>query len=510
MSDDQQLFASALQSSGAAPGTQVAERPTRPPRQRRRRPPVEDLLPFDDELLVQPRQLRIIGLKPGWPIVALLGLYPLWWALGLGTFIYPLIAVPMLVALLRLHRPIRVPPGFGLWLLFLLIVVGSLVALGYNPSGTLPGSVAGRLPATALRLSEYIALTIILVYVGNLSERELPQRRLIKLLAWSFMITVAGGLLGTFFPKFEFTSPVELLLPQSMSSNSFVRSLTHPYAAQNMHVFGVGSNTPRAAAPWSYTNTWGSNYSILIGWFLVYGWVLAKKTWHRVVTLGILAVSVIPVVATLNRGLWLSLGALAFYVAIRMAMRGRLWTIVALVAGGMVVAVVIFFTSIGALVMDRLKYGHSNDIRIYTTVEVLKGVRESPWIGFGSTRSTQGSDQSIAVGASPSCPSCGNHDLGSNGQFWLELYTHGILGVALFISFFVVAIWKFRHDRSAVGIVTSAVLSISLLAMFYYNTLVTPLAFLFLSYATLWRRHLLMAERQRTRAESELDPAQVL
>lgn len=503
MSDDQQLFISALPATGAA-ATQVVDRPKRT----RRRPAIQDYLPLDyGDVLVQPRQLRIIGLRPGWPIVALLALYPLWWALGLGTFIYPLIAFPMFIALMRQRRPIKVPPGFGLWLLFLVIVVGSLVALGYNPSGTLPGTVAGRLPATALRLSEYIGLTIILVYVGNLTEKELPQRRLIKLLAWSFVITVAGGLLGTFLPKFEFTSPVELLLPHSVASNSFVRSLTHPYAAQNMHVFGAGSDTPRAAAPWSYTNTWGSNYSILIGWFLVYGWVLAKKTWHRLVTLGVVAVSVVPVVATLNRGLWLSLGALALYVAVRMAMRGRLWTIVALAAGAMVVGVVMLFTSVGALVTDRLEHGHSNDIRIYTTQEVLKGVRESPWIGFGSTRSTQGSDQSIAVGASPACPSCGNHDLGSNGQFWLELYTHGILGVALFMSFFIVAIWKFRHDRSAVGIVTSAVLSISLLAMFYYNTLVTPLAFLFLSYATLWRRHLLMAERKRVRAEADLESA---
>jgi O-antigen ligase len=398
-----------------------------------------------------------------------------------------------------------VPPGFGVWLLYLLIVIGSLVALGYNPSGTLPGTIGGRLPAVALRLSEYIGLTIILIYVGNLTDKELPQRKLVKLLAWSFVITVAGGLLGTFFPKFEFTSPVEILLPGSFGGNSFVRSLTHPYAAQNMHVFGVGSDTPRAAAPWSYTNTWGNNYSILVGWFLIFGWVWAKKLWHRVVTVGILLISAIPVIGSLNRGLWLSLGAMALYVGVRMAMRGRLWTIVAMMLGATVVAVVMLFTSVGGLIMNRLEHGHSNDIRIYTTKEVLEGVRESPWIGFGSTRSTQGSDQSIAVGASPACPSCGNHDLGSNGQVWLELYTHGIIGVTLFLMFFVVALWKYRHDRSAVGIVTSTVLLISLLASFYYNTLVTPLAFIFLSYATLWRRHQFLDERARKRRAAGLD-----
>jgi hypothetical protein len=50
----------------------------------------------------------------GWPLTALLMLYPLWWALGMGTLIVFVLAVPMAIHLLR-RRPILVPPGFGIW-----------------------------------------------------------------------------------------------------------------------------------------------------------------------------------------------------------------------------------------------------------------------------------------------------------------------------------------------------------------------------------------------------------
>ena len=210
---------------------------------------------------------------PAWPVASVLALYPLWWALGLGVLIFPIMAAPMLVLLVRRRaagRPLRLPPGFAWWALFLAAVLISIAALGADPAGTVAEHADARLVAVVYRLLMYASLTVLLVYAGNLTEAELPRRRLVKLLGWLFVVTVLGGLLGMVAGRFEFTSPVEWLLPPDVRGKGFVQSLVHPYAAQIMDI--VGGEKPRPAAPWGYTNTWGNNFCLLMGWLVVAAW----------------------------------------------------------------------------------------------------------------------------------------------------------------------------------------------------------------------------------------------
>ncbi len=431
-------------------------------------------------------------LPPAWPLTALLLLYPLWWALGFGVLIYLLVAAPMAWALAR-RRPIRIPPGFTLWLLFLAVVVISMAALEFDPPGTLPTSAWQRLPGTVLRLAEYASLTVLLLYVGNLSKKELPQSRLIRLLGWSFLITVVGGFVGVLWPHLAFDSPIEMLLPDRYAENSFVKTLVHPAVAQQHEVLGYP--TPRPAAPWGYTNLWGANFALLAIWFAVAGWARSHDDtpravrWRRAAAVVVLAISVVPVVVSLNRGLWLCLGVAAALIAVRMAMRGQLLAIGALTVATVSLMVLLAASPLGHLVRDRIATGHSNDIRMYTTEKALDGIAYSPVIGFGTTRDSMGSDSSIAVGNSAGCDNCGNHTIGSNGQVWLELYAHGFLGVVLFLAFCCYPLWRYRRDNSVIGIAASTVLVLNLLASAYYNTLVTPLAFTFISYAIWWREN---------------------
>ncbi|WP_020539681.1 O-antigen ligase family protein [Longispora albida] len=431
---------------------------------------------------LRPQRPRWLPLPPAWPLTGILALYPLWWALGLGVLIFPIMAVPMAWWLLR-NRPVRVPPGFGLWLLFLVAVLGSLTALGYSPAGTLPGTVIGRMPGAGFRVIEYGALTIMLLYAGNLPRQWLSQRRLITLLGWLFAVTVAGGLLGVVAGHWEFTSPVESLLPHKLRSMGFIKSLVHPSAAQIMDVLG-GDPIPRPAAPWGYTNTWGNNYCLLVGWFVIASRAYRKKKW---LAAAVLAASVVPVVYSLNRGLWIGLAVMAVYVAIRFAMQGRLWPLGGLAVGAATMALLVVVSPLGNLVGARLEHGKSNDVRMYVTTQALAGLRESPLIGFGSTRTTTGGRNSIAVGSSSDCERCGNFTLGGNGQLWQTLYAHGLIGTAAYFGFFGYGIWRFRRDRSPAGLAGSACLVASFSAMFWYNALVTPLAFLLLAYALLWR-----------------------
>jgi hypothetical protein len=424
---------------------------------------------------------------PAWPVASVLALYPLWWALGLGVLIFPIVAAPMLVLLVRRRaagRPLRLPPGFAWWALFLAAVLVSIAALGADPTGTVAEHADARLVAVLYRLLMYASLTVLLVYAGNLTEAELPRRRLVKLLGWLFVITVLGGLLGMVAGRFQFTSPVEWLLPPGVRSKGFVQSLVHPYAAQIMDI--VGGEKPRPAAPWGYTNTWGNNFCLLMGWVVVAAWA-SRRTLVKILALLCLGVSIVPAVASLNRGLWIGLGVMALYIALRYVLMGKIWVIAAVGLAGAGLAVAMAATPLGDTVNARLDNGKSNGVRSFLIDRALDGFVESPVIGYGSTRTTIGGRNSITVGERAGCERCGNFTVGGNGQFWQLLYAHGAVGTLAYLGFFGYGLWRFRRDRSAIGIVASAAIVSSFSAMLWYNSLVTPLAFMFLAYALLWR-----------------------
>jgi hypothetical protein len=428
---------------------------------------------------------------PAWPLAAVLAFYPLWWALGLGVLIFPIMAVPMVVLLARNRangRPTRMPPGFAWWALFLLVVVVSIAALGADPHGTVAEHASDRLLAVGYRLAMYLSLTVLLVYAGNLTEVELPRRRLVRLLGWLFVVTVGGGLLGMFAGRFAFTSPVELLLPNSIRYKGFVQSLVHPYAAQIMDL--VGGAAPRPAAPWGYTNTWGNNFCLLVVWLVVAVWAdpLRRARWRtKALALGCLAVSVLPVVYSLNRGLWIGLGVAIGYVALRYVLAGRVWILGALAVAAVGLVVALVASPLGEVVGARLDNGKSNGVRSFLIERALDGVVDSPVIGYGSTRNTVGGRNSITVGESSKCERCGNFTVGGNGQLWQVLYAHGLAGTVTYLGFFGYGLWRFRRDRTPIGIAASAAIVTSFSAMLWYNSLVTPLAFMFLAYALLWR-----------------------
>lgn len=434
---------------------------------------------------------RLLPLPAGWPLTGLLLLYPLWWVLGLGVLIFPIAAVPMAVILVRQFRagrPLRTPPGFVLWLLFLAVLLFGLTALDASPDGTAAGATADRLVGAGFRLVGYLSLTVLLLYAGNLRESELPQRRLVRLLAWLFVVTVAGGLLGTFAGQVALTSPVELLLPGGLRGNGFVQSLVRPAAAQIMDM-GSG-NVPRPAAPWGYTNTWGNNFLLLVGWFVAAVWGAgARRTRTVLLAAALLAVAVVPAVHSLNRGLWIGLALVAVWVAARLAWRGRVIALVAVVGGAALLAVALAVTPLGDKVQQRLDHGHSNGIRAYLSQRAVAGAAESPVIGFGSSRSTQGGRHSIAIGPTPDCERCGSFTVGGNGQLWQLLFAHGLLGTGAYLGFFGYLLWRFRHDHSAIGLAGSGAIVGSFSSMLWYNALVTPLAFLMLAAALLWRNH---------------------
>lgn len=426
---------------------------------------------------------RGIRLPTHWPFTALVAFFPIWWALGLGSFAIIGFSLPMLLQLRR-ARPLRVPRGFAFWLCFLAAVLVSGLMLGRTAPDTLPHGAATQLIAYSLRFLNYVAATVLLLYVMNMRGRGLTDRRIVGCLATFFIVAVAGGLLGLAAPGFNFTSPFEWLLPHHLAENSYVRVLVHPAAAQNQDVLGFTAARPKA--PFEYTNTWGNVIGLLIVWFTV--WAVRARGRGRVVAVVVLCIALVPIVNSLNRGLWVGLGLGLLLLAVRLAMSGKLVTVIGLAAAVSTLAVVVVASPLATVVQERINHGHSNDIRTNLAEAAFKGATESPVIGWGTTREVRGSYQSIAVGTTSGCARCGNADIGSTGHFWLTIFAQGFVGMALYLGFFLSVLWFYRGQRTAIGIGAQMTIIMSLWFMFVYSAVGWPLALQMIAVGVLWRQ----------------------
>jgi len=426
---------------------------------------------------------RGIRLPTHWPFTALVAFFPIWWALGLGSFAIIGFSLPMLLQLRR-ARPLRVPRGFAFWLCFLAAVLVSGLMLGRTAPDTLPHGAATQLIAYSLRFLNYVAATVLLLYVMNMRGRGLTDRRIVGCLATFFIVAVAGGLLGLAAPGFNFTSPFEWLLPHHLAENSYVRVLVHPAAAQNQDVLGFTAARPKA--PFEYTNTWGNVIGLLIVWFTV--WAVRARGRGRVVAVIVLCIALVPIVNSLNRGLWVGLGLGLLLLAVRLAMSGKLVTVIGLAAAVSTLAVVVLASPLATVVQERINHGHSNDIRTNLAEAAFKGATESPVIGWGTTREVRGSYQSIAVGTTSGCARCGNADIGSTGHFWLTIFAQGFVGMALYLGFFLSVLWFYRGQRTAIGIGAQMTIIMSLWFMFVYSAVGWPLALQMIAVGVLWRQ----------------------
>lgn len=434
-----------------------------------------------------PRRSR--RLPDGWPIAAAVAGWPLWWALGLTNLVFPVFAVPLAWQLMR-RGHVRLPPGFWAWALFLVLVAASGLALDVEVTGAATSEGIGRYFAFCFRLLNYLAVTVMLLYVGNMSESELPRRRVIDWFSALAVSTIALGALSLLLPDFGFTTPVSQLLPGSLRGDGGgqVRlSQLQPV---------LGETSPRPSAPFPFTNAWGNNLSLLLVW-LVVGWGILGSRSRRLALWCLLAVALVPIVFSLNRGMWIGLGLSVLVVAVRLGLRGRMRALGGLVVLLTVAAFAFAASPLETMVEERLAAGHSNEVRGSLAGASIDAATQSPVLGFGSTRNTVGSDASIAIGPSESCPRCGARTIGSTGQLTLLLISQGFLGALLYCWFLARTVWRYARDHSALGLAGTLVVGLELFYALFYSALTMPLAVAFLSIGLLWRNDRLRADALR-------------
>jgi polysaccharide biosynthesis protein PslJ len=346
---------------------------------------------------------------------------PLWWLAGFFSFVWPIVGFFLLLALIR-QGDVVFPRGFGFW--FLLVAWAPLSVLALR-GGNAPFLLAQRLAVLT-------AATVIFLYIFNSSRETLPDRTIVNALTLFWAMLVVGGFIGMLFPTLSFKSPLEQLLPPGFVAHAYVQDLVHVNFAQVQTFLGYPVGRPSPF--FRFTNAWGSGIALLTP-IAVAGIGQARSPLLRRLLVSLLVLSVVPIVVSLNRGVWLALTVALAYAAVRFALARRLHAIAALIGLAAVVLVLISLTPLGGLISQRFAHPHSNEARSELYHEAIDRTKESPLIGYGGPLAAEETTVNAPVGT-------------HSEVFYLSI-SYGIPAVVFFTAWF--GLTFLRSGRRASG-----------------------------------------------------------
>lgn len=342
---------------------------------------------------------------PAWPVYLLFWGLPAWWVLGLMPFIVVIVGVLMAV-LLATRGSLRIVRGIGPWFGLLAWMI---------PCGLMLDSFS-RVIGYAQRGANYLAVGVVILYLVNARERVTSHRVITALTAlWVFVIV--GGYLGMLFPYTHLTTPVGLLLPSSLTSNSYVHDLVFPQLAEVQTPWGVSEPYIRPAAPFPYTNSWGCAIALLTP--VAFAKITTSSSRKVTLALGCcLLAGVLPAAQALNRGMLITLAISVGYVAVRLLFRGRALPFLGLAVAGALSVLGLAVFGVFAALFQRAQTG-SNTTRLTLYRETFARTLESPLFGYGAPRPSNLTGVSV----------------GTQGQVWFLLFSFGFVGLGLFLWF---------------------------------------------------------------------------
>jgi O-antigen ligase len=288
-------------------------------------------------------------------------------------------------------------------------------------------------------------------------------------------------------PNHTFHSLVEVLLPSKILSNSFIKALVIPSTTGGKTFPGLGFY--RVKAPFIYTNQWGSAFALTLPFaFAVI--TQTRRTAVRAAFVGLLIVSVIPLVFSLDRGSWLSAALGSAYGIVRLSRmsggRTRRMAKAArnLLFAGLAVIALVLVSPLGGYVLTRLNAGYGDEHRQILYNSSLSLITQQPILGFGAPVSLN-----VIFPNAPPGPSVGTH-----GTFWTILVSNGIPALVFFVGWLLFAFFKtFRPVDPNSGRDTEAsfwfhvVIFTALVQLAYYELLPWGLPIVMVSIAAAFR-----------------------
>jgi hypothetical protein len=348
---------------------------------------------------------------PQWPLLAMFGAVPLLWLSGAFYLAWPLFGVLLVVLLLIRGGRAELPAGSGAWLVFCALVVLS--------AGRLAGG--GDVVVAALRFVFYLTALAVAVYVYTALREGRSWQRILRPLCLFWLALVALGWLGVLLPRLSATSPLEALLPGGVAGNPFIGDMVHLSAAE----FSERAVQPiyRPSAPFAYTNTWGSTWALLVPCVMAY--LLSVRTGRlRPVLMISLPLSLPPAFLTLNRGMFVSLGAGLAVLALRGLARRQMKVVASVVVAIGLVGVTWLIIPVDELIAARTSSSDTTTDRLDLYRQAVVLAQRAPVFGYGGPVTVDTTTADAPVG--------------TQGQFWLVLVAHGIPAVLVFLSWFVV------------------------------------------------------------------------
>jgi hypothetical protein len=375
---------------------------------------------------------------PAWPVAVLFVLYPLWWVLGLSSVILPIVGGCCLF-LLAVRRAVQLPPLWWLWSAFAIWMLASAVMLDST----------GRMIGFGQRFAAFAGAGLIATYLFNAGQ-NLPRRRVLALLSTFLGWMTIGGYLGMAFPHVRLPTPALALAPDALAGNEYVLDLLSPRFAEVQDPWGASEAFVRPSAPFAYTNAWGHAFVLLLPVVAALAVRATRRT--RLLLAALVLAALPPALATLNRGIFIGVAIAALYLAARHVRRISPARIGQIALGATLLAGVVMVSGALNRLSERTSTSSTTQDRAELYREAFRRTLDSPWLGWGAPRPSATLDVSV----------------GTQGHFWYLMFSHGFVGLTLFLALIWGLAWRTRRtlDLESTLIHTTLVCS-AVLLLFY-------------------------------------------
>ena len=403
--------------------------------------------------------LRLGPVHRLWPLAALCLGMPIWFLLGAAAAVWALPGLVLGMDLLR-RRRFLVPRGAGLL----------AALLGWIALSVIQVRGVEALALFSYRWTLFASMAALYVWLCDAGERRASSATVIKLLAVLWLVLVVFGWAALALPDFVVASPVQRLLPGALRADPFLQELTNIEFAETQSFLGYV--VPRPAAPLAFANGWGSTLGLLTPFFLLAWLVEAPKRWRRVGAV-VLVLALVPVVVSLNRGLWLSVAVALAYVAGRKLLAGDARTTAHIVVSAVVVVAGTTLTPLWDVANDKVTGAEDGDAtRALVYEEALDQSLRSPLLGHGAPVQVEGVPVTV----------------GTHGLVWYLLVSHGLPAAALFLLWLGGVVRRGLALRSVRGMWCTAAAVVGAFQVPIYG-LLPQLVVLGAVAALIWREH---------------------